>query len=52
MVDVAGEYIRNDVTEDQPGVDLALDIQVLDVNTCEPVPNVYLEIWRKSRIAL
>lgn len=42
---MAGEYIRQDVTETQPGVDLALDIQVLDVNTCEPVPNVYMEIW-------
>lgn len=42
---VAGEYIRQNVTETQAGVDLALDIQVLDVNTCEPVPNVYMEIW-------
>ncbi|KAB5582788.1 Intradiol ring-cleavage dioxygenase [Coniochaeta sp. 2T2.1] len=42
---VAGEYIREDVTEDQLGIDLALDVQVLDVNTCEPVPDVYLEIW-------
>ncbi|OIW24726.1 aromatic compound dioxygenase [Coniochaeta ligniaria NRRL 30616] len=45
MIDVAGEYIREDVTETQAGVDLALDIQILDVNTCEPVPNVYMEIW-------
>lgn len=43
---VAGEYIREDITEDQAGVDLALDLQVYDVETCEPVPNVYLEIWR------
>ncbi|KAK1774017.1 Intradiol ring-cleavage dioxygenase [Copromyces sp. CBS 386.78] len=42
---VAGEYIREDITEDQAGVDLALDLQVYDVETCEPVPNVYLEIW-------
>ncbi|KAK3950535.1 Intradiol ring-cleavage dioxygenase [Pseudoneurospora amorphoporcata] len=41
----AGEYIREDITEDQAGVDLALDLQVYDVETCEPVPNVYLEIW-------
>lgn len=26
-------------------MDLALDIQVLDVDTCEPVPAAYLEIW-------
>lgn len=51
-IDVAGEYIREDVTETQAGVDLALDIQILDVNTCEPVPNVYMEIWRKSPLCL
>lgn len=44
---MAGEYIRQNVTETQAGVNLALDIQVLDVNTCEPVPNVYMEIWRE-----
>lgn len=44
---VAGEYIREDITEDQAGVDLALDLQVYDVETCDPVPNVYLEIWRR-----
>ena len=43
---VAGEYIRQDVTDGEPGIDLALDLQVYDVETCEPVPNVYLEIWR------
>lgn len=42
---VAGESIRQDVTETQAGVSLALDLQVLDVDTCEPVPNAYLEIW-------
>lgn len=44
-LDVGGEYIRKDVTEDQPGVDILLDYQVIDVDTCEPVPNVYVEIW-------
>jgi protocatechuate 3,4-dioxygenase beta subunit len=33
------------VIETQEGVDLVLDFQVVDVNTCEPVPNVYLEAW-------
>jgi protocatechuate 3,4-dioxygenase beta subunit len=42
---VQGELIRSDVTEDQEGVPLHLDIQVIDVNTCEPVPQVYLELW-------
>lgn len=43
---VAGEYVRADVTEDQAGVDLTLDLQVLDIETCEPVVGVYTEIWR------
>ena len=42
---VQGELIRHDVTEDQEGVPLHLDIQLIDVNTCEPVPKVYLELW-------
>lgn len=46
--DVTGEYVREDVTEDQPGVGLFTDIQVIDTATCEPVTGAYLEIWRKS----
>jgi protocatechuate 3,4-dioxygenase beta subunit len=33
------------VVETQPGVSLLLDYQVIDVATCEPIPNVYVEIW-------
>ncbi|CAN8106025.1 unnamed protein product [Discula destructiva] len=42
---VGGEYIRSDIVEDQEGIDTVIDYQVIDVNTCEPVPNVYLEMW-------
>ncbi|KAF1926074.1 putative extracellular dioxygenase, partial [Didymella exigua CBS 183.55] len=42
---VQGELIREDITEEQEGVPLHLDIQVIDVNTCEPVPSVYIELW-------
>jgi protocatechuate 3,4-dioxygenase beta subunit len=42
---VAGEYIREDITEDQEGIDLLLDTQVIDVNTCDPVPDAMIEIW-------
>jgi protocatechuate 3,4-dioxygenase beta subunit len=42
---VQGELIREDITEDQEGVPLHLDIQVIDVNTCDPVPSVYVELW-------
>jgi protocatechuate 3,4-dioxygenase beta subunit len=43
--DVTGEYFRKDVTEDQAGVPLYLDIQVVDIETCEVLPNVALDIW-------
>ncbi|OAA51814.1 Intradiol ring-cleavage dioxygenase, core [Metarhizium rileyi] len=43
--DVGGERIRKNVTEGQSGLDIALDYQVIDVDTCDPVPNVYVEIW-------
>ena len=45
LLDVGGEYIRRNIIEEQAGVDIVLDYQVIDVDTCEPVPNVYLEIW-------
>jgi len=42
---VGGEYIRRNIIEEQEGVDIVLDYQVIDVDTCEPIPDVYLEIW-------
>jgi len=42
---VSGESIRRNVAEDQDGVPLILDYQLVDIDTCEPVPDLYLEIW-------
>ncbi|CAI9634266.1 unnamed protein product [Alternaria burnsii] len=42
---VEGELVREDVTENQEGIPMTLDIQIIDVNTCEPVPQAYLEMW-------
>lgn len=44
---VTGEYVRADVRETatQSGIDLILDIEVIDTSTCEPVPNVYVDFW-------
>ncbi|KAK6902835.1 hypothetical protein I203_108095 [Kwoniella mangroviensis CBS 8507] len=42
---VSGEYVRENITEDQAGVPLYLSTQVVDVATCEPVPQLYWEIW-------
>ncbi|KAM0281198.1 hypothetical protein ACHAQH_003628 [Verticillium albo-atrum] len=42
---VGGEYVRRNIIEEQEGVNIILDYQVIDVDSCEPVPNVYLEMW-------
>jgi protocatechuate 3,4-dioxygenase beta subunit len=46
LADVGGEFVRENVVEDEKGVQLVLDFQVIDVNTCEPLPEVYVEIWQ------
>ncbi|RLN49004.1 hypothetical protein BBJ28_00025626 [Nothophytophthora sp. Chile5] len=42
---VSGELIRSDIREDQDGVDLYTELQIIDVNTCTPVENLYLDFW-------
>ncbi|KIJ65847.1 hypothetical protein HYDPIDRAFT_27075 [Hydnomerulius pinastri MD-312] len=42
---IAGEYLRTNVTENQVGVPLYLDVQIIDVNTCEPLPDLFVDIW-------
>lgn len=42
---IDGELHRHDVRESQPGVDLYLDIGIIDVETCEPLPDAWLTIW-------
>ncbi|RAL08532.1 intradiol ring-cleavage dioxygenase, partial [Aspergillus homomorphus CBS 101889] len=39
------QTLRQDMTEDQPGVPLWLDVGVLDMATCEPLPNVLVDFW-------
>jgi protocatechuate 3,4-dioxygenase beta subunit len=42
---VSGEYVRENIIEDQEGVELILDTQVIDMATCDPVPDAMIEIW-------
>ena len=42
---VIGELIRQNVKEDQTGIDLYLEAQYIDVTTCEPVPDLYVDFW-------
>lgn len=42
---VLGEYVRSDLTDDEEGVALTFDAQFVDVETCEPVTDVWFDIW-------
>lgn len=42
--------MRQNVTETQTGVSLVLDVQVLDMDTCDPIDGAYVEIWRECFI--
>lgn len=42
---IKGELLRNRITKDQKGIALTLDIQIIDVDNCKPVPKAFLEIW-------
>ncbi|EUC55711.1 protocatechuate-dioxygenase beta subunit protein, putative [Rhizoctonia solani AG-3 Rhs1AP] len=42
---INNELLRQDIREDQEGVDLILDIGVMDVITCQPLDQALVEIW-------
>ncbi|KAJ5381367.1 GPI anchored dioxygenase [Penicillium cataractarum] len=42
---VDGELIRSNVTDGEPGIPLILDGEFIDIHTCEPVEDVFWEIW-------
>ncbi|KAI0457057.1 Intradiol ring-cleavage dioxygenase [Xylaria acuta] len=44
---VVGEKLRSNVkdTEYSEGIDLFLEVQYIDVNTCEAIPSVAIDIW-------
>ncbi|KAI0192195.1 Intradiol ring-cleavage dioxygenase [Xylaria flabelliformis] len=43
---VAGELIRADITDGQTGVPVHLDLQFIDINSCEPIPaDTLVDIW-------
>ncbi|KAF2625776.1 aromatic compound dioxygenase [Macroventuria anomochaeta] len=42
---VNGELIRKDVKEGQQGIDLYLEVQYVDITTCQPVPELFVDVW-------
>ena len=45
---VAGELIRRNVTENQTGIPIHLDVQFIDINTCSPVSDLLVDIWHAN----
>lgn len=44
---IVGEYMRSNVVEEEwsEGVPVFLEVQYIDINTCEPIPAVAVDIW-------
>ncbi|KAK2010496.1 aromatic compound dioxygenase [Colletotrichum eremochloae] len=42
---VKGEQVRRELTEGESGVKMTIDIQVVDVRTCQPIPNAAVDFW-------
>ncbi|ETM39581.1 hypothetical protein L914_14277, partial [Phytophthora nicotianae] len=43
-----GELIRTDMREKQTGVTMYIDIQVINVNDCTPVKDMYVDLWHAN----
>ncbi|KJJ31711.1 hypothetical protein AFLA70_103g002820 [Aspergillus flavus AF70] len=42
---IPGERVRSEIREGQPGVPVILEQQYIDVETCQPIPRLYAELW-------
>lgn len=42
---VKGELIRSDIRDGEPGIPIILDGQFIDINTCEPIKDLYWDVW-------
>ncbi|KAK0220914.1 Intradiol ring-cleavage dioxygenase [Armillaria nabsnona] len=42
---VDGELYRRDVREGQEGIDMYLDIGLINADTCEPISGAYIDFW-------
>lgn len=42
---VKGELIRENIADGEPGVPSYMHAQFIDINTCEPIPDLYWDVW-------
>ncbi|EJC97740.1 aromatic compound dioxygenase [Fomitiporia mediterranea MF3/22] len=43
---ILGELVRQNITQGQAGVPLELNVDFFDIDTCEPVPRVWVDGWQ------
>jgi len=44
-IDVSGEQVRRNLTENERGVPMTFEVQVVNSKTCEPLKDVAVDIW-------
>lgn len=49
---IDADKIRQDITEELPGIPLTLRLKVIDADTCRPVKNAAVDIWHCSAVGL
>ncbi|KAL2812216.1 Intradiol ring-cleavage dioxygenase [Aspergillus granulosus] len=42
---VKGELVRSDIRDGEPGIPVILDGQFIDIETCEPIVDLYWDVW-------
>ncbi|KNG81524.1 GPI anchored dioxygenase, partial [Aspergillus nomiae NRRL 13137] len=42
---VKGELVRSDVRDGEPGIPIIMDGQFIDIETCEPIKDLYWDVW-------
>ncbi|CAI7573866.1 unnamed protein product [Penicillium glandicola] len=42
---VKGELVRSDLRDGEDGIPIILDGQFIDINTCEPIQDLYWDVW-------
>ncbi|BCR84776.1 intradiol ring-cleavage dioxygenase [Aspergillus chevalieri] len=42
---VKGELVRSDIRDGEAGIPLIMDGQFVDIETCEPIQNLYWDVW-------
>ncbi|KAF9876886.1 extracellular dioxygenase [Colletotrichum karsti] len=45
---VEGEHVRWALWDNESGIPMYLDLQIIDTETCEPVPDIWVEVWHAN----